>query len=102
MDVTQIGSSISFLGKDVGEKVAFRTTVVSFLYLVGTVSEVLETTLYKLRSTMVNVGADSLSQFRDRAVLTLVSEQSVVEAGTSNVFQFSPNRGDLEGTSWGN
>jgi hypothetical protein len=45
---------------------------------------------------MVNVGANSLSHFRESAILTRVSEQSVVEAGTSNVFQFSRNR-ELEG-----
>ena len=50
---------------------------------------------------MINVGADSLAEFQDRAILTLVSEQSVVEAGTSTVFQFSPNR-ELDESSWGN
>ena len=69
--------------------------------LVGSVAEVLKTTLYKLRSTMVNVGADALSEFRERAMLTLVSEQSVIEAGTSSVFQFSATR-DIEESNWGN
>jgi hypothetical protein len=50
---------------------------------------------------MINIGAESLSEFRDRAILTLVSEQSVVEGGTSNVFQFSPNR-ELDNGGWGN
>ena len=82
-------------------KMMFEEGVDAYVPLVGTVSEVLETTLYKLRSTMVNVGADSLAEFRDRAILTLVSEQSVVEAGTTNVFQFSANRG-LDESDWGN
>ena len=73
----------------------FEEGVDAYVPLVGGLAEVLETTLYKLRSTMVNVGADSLAEFRERAVLTLVSEQSVVEAGTSNVFQFSNYR-DLD------
>lgn len=67
----------------------FEEGVDAYVPLVGGLAEVLETTLYKLRSTMVNVGADSLADFRDQAVLTLVSEQSVVESGTPNVFQFS-------------
>ena len=67
----------------------FEEGVDAYVPLVGRVSEVMETTLYKLRSTMVNVGADDLADFRERAVLTLVSEQSVVEAGTSTVFQFT-------------
>jgi hypothetical protein len=50
---------------------------------------------------MVNVGADSLSEFREQAILTMVSEQSVVEAGTSTVFQFSPNS-ELDNSNWGN
>jgi IMP dehydrogenase len=78
----------------------FEEGVDAYVPLVGTVAEVLETTLYKLRSTMVNVGSDSLSEFREQAMLTLVSEQSVVEAGTSNVFQFTTTR-DIEETSWG-
>ena len=49
---------------------------------------------------MVNVGADSLSEFRESATLTLVSEQSVVEGGTSNVFQFNRNR-EAEDSGWG-
>ncbi len=64
-------------------------------------AEVLETTLYKLRSTMVNVGAENLEQFREQAILTLVSEQSVVEGGTSSVFQFNRSRENDEGR-WGN
>lgn len=79
----------------------FEEGVDAYVPLVGPLAEVLQSTLYKLRSTMVNVGADSLAEFRDRAVLTLVSEQSVVEAGTSTVFQFSSNR-ELDASSWGN
>lgn len=78
----------------------FEEGVDAYVPLVGTVAEVLNTTLYKLKSTMVNVGADSLAEFRENAVLTLVSEQSVVEAGTPNVFQLSSNR-DFEDGSWG-
>ncbi len=80
-----------------GNEMVFEEGVDAYVPLVGTVGEVLRTTLYKLRSTMVNVGADSLSEFKEQAVLTLVSEQSVVEAGTSTVFQFSANR-DFEGS----
>ena len=77
----------------------FEEGVDAYVPLMGPLPEVLNTTLYKLRSTMVNVGADSLSEFREQAVLTLVSEQSVVEAGTSNVIQFRHNR-EIEDSSW--
>ena len=82
-------------------QMVFEEGVDAYVPLVGPVAEILETSLYKLRSTMVNVGADSLSEFREQAILTMVSEQSVVEAGTSTVFQFSTNR-DLDNTDWGN
>ncbi len=80
-------------------EMVFEEGVDAYVPLVGTVAEVLKTTLYKLRSTMVNVGADSLPEFREQAVLTMVSEQSVVEAGTSSVFQFTTNR-DIETADW--
>ena len=79
----------------------FEEGVDAYVPLVGPLSEVLETTLDKLRSTMVNVGSDSLPEFREQSILTMVSEQSVIEAGTSNVFQFSHNR-SLEPPEWGN
>ena len=49
---------------------------------------------------MINVGANDLSEFKQNAVLTLVSEQSIVEAGTSSVFQFTRNS-ELDAASWG-
>ncbi len=78
----------------------FEEGVDAYVPLVGTTAEVLDTTLFKLRSTMTNVGADSLAEFRDQAVLTLVSEQSVIEAGTSNVFQFNSSR-TVDDSGWG-
>ena len=81
-------------------KMVFEEGVDAYVPLVGPLAEVLDTTLYKLRSTMVNIGADSLAEFRDRSILTLVSEQSVVEGGTSNLFQFKSSR-EIEDGSWG-
>jgi len=76
-------------------KMMFEEGVDAFVPLVGTVSEALQTTLYKLKSTMINLGADDLTAFKDQAVITQVSEQSIVEAGTTNVFKFGRNR-DLD------
>ncbi|MFT5209466.1 MAG: IMP dehydrogenase [Flavobacterium sp.] len=81
-------------------KMVFEEGVDAYVPLVGPLSDVLDTTLYKLRSTMVNVGSDSLSEYRERAILTLVSAQSVVEGGTSSVFQFNSNR-ELADADWG-
>ena len=82
-------------------KLVFEEGVDAYVPLVGPLADVLNTTLYKLRGTMVNVGSDTLSEFRDRALLTLVSEQSVVEGGTSTVFKFNANR-EIEDSGWGN
>lgn len=81
-------------------KLIFEEGVDAYVPFVGPVSEVLETTLYKLRSTMVNIGSDTLSEFRERAILTKVSEQSVVEAGTGSVFKFNSNA-EVESSGWG-
>ena len=67
---------------------------------VGAVSEALASTIQKIKATMINVGANDLSEFKQNAVLTLVSEQSIVEAGTSSVFQFTRNS-ELDAASWG-
>ena len=82
-------------------KMMFEEGVDAFVPLVGPVSEALDVTIDKLKSTMMNTGASDLAQFRERSVLTLVSEQSIVEGGTSNVFKFSRNR-DLDEADWGN
>ncbi|MCB1645142.1 MAG: IMP dehydrogenase [Pseudomonadales bacterium] len=81
-------------------KMVFEEGVDAYVPMVGPLAEVLETTLFKLRSTMVNIGADSLAEFRERAILTLVSEQSVVEGGTSSVFQFN-SKSEADDGNWG-
>jgi IMP dehydrogenase len=66
----------------------FEEGVDAYVPIVGSIKEVLPMTLSKLRSTMSNVGGSNLVEFRDKAVLTLVSEQSFIEGGTSNVVTF--------------
>ena len=78
-----------YANKRGAREIVFEEGVDAYVPLVGSLSDVMGTTVYKLSSTMVNVGADTLSEFREQAMLTLVSEQSVVEAGTSTVFQFT-------------
>ena len=50
-------------------------------------NEVLAMTLEKLRATMCNLGSKTLIEFAQNALLTLVSEQSIEEGGTSNIIQ---------------
>lgn len=77
-----------------GGKLKFEEGVDGYVPVVGSVNEVLSVTLSKLRATMCNVGALTLSEFNQNAVLTLVSEQSIVEGGTSNIIQPDYNVGD--------
>jgi len=67
-----------------------------YVPVVGTVPEVLGVTLAKLRATMCNVGALGLREFAKKSVLTLVSEQSIVEGGTSNIIRPETTLGDRE------
>ena len=63
----------------------FEEGIDAYVPIVGSVREVLSVTLAKLRSTMCNIGALTLREFTEKAVLTRISEQSFVESGTSNV-----------------
>ncbi len=65
----------------------FEEGIDGYVPVVGSVKDVLAVTLAKLRSTMSNLGSMNLSEFATNAILTLVSEQSIVEGGTSNIVQ---------------
>lgn len=63
----------------------FEEGVDGYVPVMGSVEEVLRITFEKLRSTMCNMGSLSLREFTDKAVLTLVSEQSIAEGGASTI-----------------
>jgi IMP dehydrogenase len=73
---------------DGGPSMKFEEGVDAYVPIVGSVSDVLEVTIAKLRSTMCNMGAMNLREFAEKAVLTRISEQTFVEGGTSNVISF--------------
>ncbi len=79
-----------------GDKLKFEEGVDGYVPVVGTVNEVLGVTLAKLRATMCNLGSLTLPEFTKNAVLTLVSEQSIVEGGTSNIIRPEATLGDRE------
>lgn len=79
-----------------GDKLKFEEGVDGYVPVVGTVPEVLGVTLAKLRATMCNLGSLDLRGFTDNAVLTMVSEQSIVEGGTSNIIRPETTFGDRE------
>ena len=51
----------------------------------GSLHDNLTTTLSKVRSTMCNCGATSISEFQNKAKLTLVSSVSIIEGGAHDV-----------------
>jgi IMP dehydrogenase len=83
-------------GGEGGGKLKFEEGVDGYVPVVGTVPEVLGVTLAKLRATMCNLGSLDLPGFTKNAVLTMVSEQSIVEGGTSNIIRPEATLGDRE------
>jgi IMP dehydrogenase/GMP reductase len=63
----------------------FEEGIDGYVPVVGSVREVLNVTLAKIRSTMCNMGSLTLKEFTDNAILTRISEQSFEEGGTANV-----------------
>ncbi|MBD3314405.1 MAG: IMP dehydrogenase [Chitinivibrionales bacterium] len=63
----------------------FEEGVDAYVPVVGSISDVLNVTIAKLKSTMCNAGSSGLREFSTNAVLTRISEQSFRESGTSNV-----------------
>ena len=64
---------------------SFEEGVDGYVPVVGSLSDVLAVTIAKLKSTMCNSGALTLSEFKKNTVLTRVSQQSFTEGGTSNI-----------------
>lgn len=63
----------------------FEEGVDAYVPYSGPLSEKVDVSLTKLRSTMCNVGVLSIPEFHKKARLTKVSEMTVVEGGTSTV-----------------
>lgn len=68
-----------------GNRMKFEEGVDAYVPIVGSVHEVLEVTLAKLRSTMCNCGSLSIREFCDKSILTRVSEQSFQEGSAHNL-----------------
>ena len=67
------------------EQLIFEEGVDAYVPYSGTLSDKMEVSLVKLKSTMCNVGVLSLKEMHEKAQLTKVSEMTVVEGGTSTV-----------------
>ena len=71
-------------GKD---KLSFEEGVDSYVPYAGKLSDGVQATLLKVRSTMCNCGALTIPELQQKAVLTLVSPTSIVEGGAHDVIQ---------------
>ncbi len=67
------------------EKLGFEEGVDSYVPYAGSLKENVNTTLYKVKSTMCNCGVMDLPSLRENARLTLVSSTSLVEGGSHDV-----------------
>ena len=75
------------------QKLSFEEGVDSYVPYAGPLAEGVQTTLYKVRSTMCNCGALSIPELQQKARLTVVSSTSIVEGGSHDVIlkNSSPN-----------
>ena len=66
-------------------KLSFEEGVDSYVPYAGNLSDGVQRTLAKVRSTMCNCGALSIPELQEKAKLTLVSSVSIVEGGAHDV-----------------
>lgn len=66
-------------------KLSFVEGVDCYVPYAGSLHDNLTTTLSNVRSTMCNCGATSISEFQNKAKLTLVSSVSIIEGGAHDV-----------------
>lgn len=75
-------------------ELTFEEGVDAYVPYGGPLSDKLNVSLAKMKSTMCNCGVLSIKEFHDKAVLTRVSGLTIVEGGTSNVEKLDKNVGD--------
>lgn len=67
------------------KKLSFEEGVDSYVPYAGKLSDNVQTTIAKVRSTMCNCGALTIPELQEKAKLTLVSSVSIVEGGAHDV-----------------
>ena len=66
-------------------KLSFEEGVDSYVPYAGPLADGVQTTLYKVKSTMCNCGCNSIPELQENAKLTVVSSTSIVEGGSHDV-----------------
>ena len=79
---------------DLGGKksLSFEESVDSYVPYAGKLSDNVQQTLAKVRSTMCNCGALTIRELQEKARLTLVSSVSIVEGGAHDVVLKTSNK----------
>lgn len=67
------------------QKLSFEEGVDSYVPYAGTLKDNVALTLTKVKSTMCNCGALTISELQKKAVITLISSTSIVEGGAHDV-----------------
>ena len=67
------------------QKLSFEEGVDSYVPYAGPLADGVQTTLYKVRSTMCNCGALNIPELQQKARLTVVSSTSIVAGGSHDV-----------------
>lgn len=67
------------------DKMEFEEGVDSYVPYAGKLKDNLNTSLAKMKSTMCSCGSSTLSEFRERARLVLVSSTSLIEGGAHDI-----------------
>jgi len=73
--------------QDDSGKLLFEEGVDAYVPYSGPLSEKVDLSISKIRATMCNTGVLGIKEFHQKAVLTRVSQMTLVEGGTTNVEQ---------------
>ncbi|MCL2632711.1 MAG: IMP dehydrogenase, partial [Coriobacteriia bacterium] len=80
---------------------AFEEGVDSYVPYAGALKDNVAITLAKIKSTMCNCGALTISEFQDKARLTLVSSTSILEGSAHDVLLKDQISGVVSSGYWG-
>ena len=78
------------------EELIFEEGVDAYVPFSGGLSEKLDVTISKLKSTMCNLGTTNIKEFHQNARLTQVSPMTLVESGTSHVEDLDRIQSDVK------
>lgn len=82
-------------------ELAFEEGVEGFVPYAGYIKDVVQRTVYKLKSTMSNIGCRNLEELHDNAVIERASLASMREGKAHDIIFRSDNMGTYDSKTWG-